>query len=175
MSDKLLLGAIIGVHGIKGEVKVKSFTQIPEDIDQYGLLEDKSGAKKFDLRVIGQSKGVLRVKIKGVDNRNTSENLIGTELYIDRNLLPELEDEDEFYHTDLIGLCVKTKEGEEIGKVLELHNFGAGDLLEVKLTSGKTELLPFTETFVPEIDINNGIIISDDAIQFLKGEKENEG
>ena len=193
--SRICLGAIIGVHGIKGEVKVKSFAQIPEDICRYGALEDKSGTKKFELKVTGQSKGLLRAKVKGIDDRNASECLIGTELYIDRSCLPELE-KDEFYHTDLIGLpvvflslegrgksCPRSEaerscnsgEGGNIGTIVALHNFGAGDMLEIKLNhSGKTEMLPFTAAFVPEVDINNGIIISEAAVDYLQGDKEND-
>lgn len=162
--ERVCLGAIVGVHGIKGEVKVKSFTEIVEDIDQYGPVEDKPGSRKFNIKVTGYSKGILRVKIKGVDDRNASESLIGTELYVSRDVLPELE-EDEFYHADLIGLDVKLlSSGEIIGKVSGVYNFGAGDVLEIKLkASGKLEIIPFTKAYVPDVKIKEGYIIVESA------------
>ena len=172
--DKICVGAIIGVHGIKGEVKLKSFTEVPEAVGKYGTLEDKSG-KKYDLKVVGHSKEVLRAKVKGVDDRNVAETLIGTELWVDRNVLPELEDNNEFYHIDLIGLAVKF-ENKEIGKVAGVYNFGAGDIIEVKLTStGKTEMFPFTNAYFPEVNIKDGyIIITTDMLKFKEEESKDE-
>lgn len=173
MSDesRICLGVITGVHGIKGEVKVKSFTQNPRDIAGYGILEDKSGTKNFDIKVAGNSKELLRVKIKGIDDRNSAEALAGTELYVSKSVLPELKDEDEFYHTDLIGLAAKL-EGEEIGHVSGVYNFGAGDIIEIKINStSKTEMIPFNNTYVPEVNINDGyIIIASIALNFAKDE-----
>ncbi|MDR1026017.1 MAG: ribosome maturation factor RimM [Lactobacillus sp.] len=175
MENKICLGVITGVHGIKGEVKVKSFTEIPEDIDQYGQVESQDGSKKFDIKVVGNSKELLRVKIKGVDDRNAAESLKGTEFYVSRDLLPDL-DEEEFYHTDLIGLNVKSPDGEVIGKVLALYNFGAGDLIEIKFNSdNKVEMIPFTLAYVPEINIKDAIIVSSEALELIKSEKEDEG
>lgn len=158
--ERLCLGAIVGVHGIRGEVKVKSFTDIVEDIDQYGALEDKSGSKKFIIKVTGYSKGILRVKIKGVDDRNTSESLIGTQLFVAKNLLPDLG-EDEFYHADLIGLDVKLKSTNEVaGKILNVYNFGAGDVLEIEnIRSKNSEMIPFNKEYVPVVNVKEGYII----------------
>ena len=114
--DKICLGAIVGVHGIKGEVKVKCFSENEKNLVRYGILSNETGDKNFDLKITGHSKDLLRVKIKGVDDRNTAETLIGTGLYIKRELLPVLA-EDEFYHTDLIGLKAQNKEGEVVGEV----------------------------------------------------------
>lgn len=177
--NRICLGAIVGVHGIRGEVKVKSFTEVAEDIDSYGPVEDKSGTKKFTIKVTGYSKGILRVKIKGVDDRNTSESLIGTEFYVSRDVLPDLEEE-EFYHTDLIDLEVRLHTtGESIGKVSGIYNFGAGDVLEIKLKGGKLEMIPFTKEYVPEIKIKDGYIIVESAqLNFAEDEGEdidNEG
>ncbi len=162
--NRLCLGVIVGVHGIKGEVKVKSFTEIVEDIDQYGPLEDKSGSKKFNIKVTGYSKGILRVKIKGVDDRNLSESLIGTELYVSKSVLPELEEE-EYYHADLLGLEVRLKDTNEIvGKIAGIYNFGAGDVLEIELKlTKKLEVIPFSKAYVPEVKIKDGYIIVETA------------
>ena len=159
-NNRVCLGAIVGVHGIRGEVKVKSFTEIDRDIDRYGEVENEAGSQKFSIKVVGHSKDLLRVKIKGCDDRNTAETLVGTGFYVNRDLLPQLEEE-EFYHTDLIGLDVKEEaSGEVIAHVNALYNFGAGDLIEIKMhKSGALEMLPFTKQYVPVINIKDGFII----------------
>ena len=157
-SEKVCLGAIVGVHGIKGEVKVKSFTAVDRDIDKYGELEDETGSRKFSVKVVGHSKDLLRVKVKGCDDRNTAETLIGTGLYVSRTLLPDLHDE-EFYHTDLIGLEVRDNSANVIGTVNALYNFGAGDIIEIQVKNGGLEMLPFTKQYVPTINIKDGYII----------------
>lgn len=168
--DKICLGAIVGVHGIKGEVKVKCFSENEKNLVRYGILSNETGDKNFDLKITGHSKDLLRVKIKGVDDRNTAETLIGTGLYIKRELLPVLA-EDEFYHTDLIGLKAQNKEGEVVGEVNALYNFGAGDLIEIKLADGSLEVLPFTESFVPVVNIKENFIIVE-MMQFAADEEE---
>ncbi len=173
MQDRICLGTIVGVHGIKGEVKVKSFTEFPEDVAAYGELEDKSGQKKFKLKIVGVSKELLRVKVNDISDRTVAESLIGTELYADRSVLPELEEE-EFYHSDLIGLPVKY-EDEEVGRLAAIHNFGAGDILEIKLNADKKSfLLPFTKKYVPTINIKNGYIIVS-TLEFVDQNAKDEG
>ena len=165
MSDnKICLGAVVGVHGIRGEVKVKSFSDDERNLTRYGDVTDEAGNKKFSLKIVGHSKELLRVKIKGVDDRNTAETLVGTAFYVQRELLPDLTD-DEFYHTDLIGLDVKNSSGEIIGEVNALYNFGAGDIIELKLNNGSLEMLPFTSAYVPTINIKEHHIIVE-MIQF---------
>lgn len=172
--EKICLGAIVGVHGIRGEVKVKSFSDDEKNLVRYGEVCDECGNKTFSLKIVGHSKDLLRVKIKGVDDRTTAETLIGTGFYIKRNSLPELKD-DEFYHTDLIGLNAQNKNGDILGKVNALYNFGAGDILEVRLNDNSLEMVPFTSAFVPEINIKNGYIIVE-MMQFAADEgEENEG
>ena len=166
--EKVCLGAIVGVHGIRGEVKVKSFSDDERHLTRYGALENESGDKTFELKIVGHSKELLRVKIKGVDDRNTAETLIGTGLYVARDVLPKLDDE-EYYHTDLIGLEVHLKNGDVAGVVNAIYNFGAGDLIEIKLTDGQLEMLPFTKQFVPVIDIKNHFIIVE-MIDFAEDE-----
>ena len=172
--DKVCLGAIVGVHGIRGEVKVKSFSSDEKNLTRYGLLSNDKGDKRFELKIVGHSKELLRCKIKGVDDRTTAETLFGTGLYIDRALLPELKDE-EFYHTDLIGLEVKNSSSEVLGQVNALYNFGAGDILEIKMNNGSLEMVPFTKSFVPVINIKDGYIIVE-MMHFVEDEAEgNEG
>lgn len=172
--NRLCLGAVAGVHGIKGEVKVKSFTEVDTDIDQYGPLESKDGSKKFTIKVTGRSKELLRVKIKGIDDRNAAEALIGTALYVNKDVLPELE-EDEYYHTDLIGLKVIEKNSnQEAGKVEGVYNFGAGEILEIKVNAtNKLEMIPFTKQYVPVVNVKEGYIIVESAIMnFAADDKE---
>ena len=159
MADLVCLGKIVAAHGIKGEVKVKSFTSSPKDVCAYGSLSDKEQTRFFELTFQGFSKELLRTKIKGIDTRNDAESLIGTELYIPRNKLPDLE-QDEFYLADLEGLKVlDDKTGEEIGRIVGVFNFGAGDILEIKFDGQKaTEMLPFNNTYVPTVDIKNGFV-----------------
>ena len=158
VEEKICLGAIVGVHAIRGEVKVKSFTEDERNLSKYGRVSNKEGNREFDLRITGHSKELLRVKINGVDDRNTAETLIGTGLYIERSRLPEPAEE-EYYHADLIGLEARNKNGESLGRVNALYNFGAGDLIELKTIDGSLEMLPFTRQYVPVVDIKNGFII----------------
>ncbi len=151
MSEELCLGVILGPHGIKGAVRVKSFTEKPESIVEYGTLHDKRG-NSFELQLEGQSKGALIASIKGMTTRTQAELLKGTELLIKRNLLPSTDD-GEYYHADLLGLNVYNREGKKMGVVKAMHNFGAGDIVEVVITETEnTVLIPFNNNTVPDID-----------------------
>lgn len=169
VEEKICLGAVVGVHGIRGEVKVKAFTEDERSLAKYGVVRNEDGTREFDLKIVGRSKELLRVKIKGVEDRNTAETLIGTGFYIERSRLPEPE-EDEFYHADLIGLEARGADGEKIGTVNALYNFGAGDLIELKTADGSLEMLPFTRQYVPTIDVKNGFIIVE-MMQFAPDEQ----
>lgn len=172
--DKVCLGAIVGVHGIRGEVKVKCFSDDEKNFNSYGVFTDEAENKTFKAKAVGHSKELLRVKIQGVDDRNTAETLVGTGLYVKREKLPQLNEE-EFYHADLIGLDTKNISGEIIGKVNALYNFGAGDLIEIKMADGSLEMLPFNKQYVPTIDIANRFIIVE-MMQFAADEEDgNEG
>lgn len=170
---RVCLGVIVGAHGIRGEVKVRSFTEDANDIGAYGVLTDKSGQKSFSVKVVGRSKDDLRVKIEECDDRNQAEALRGTELFVERCVLPETDDE-EFYQTDLVGLEVKTESGEFLGKVVAFYNFGAGDIVEIKIGQ-KLEMLPFNKDFVPEVCINKGYIIVREPVSAIENGEENEG
>lgn len=152
-NSRILLGRISGAQGLKGEVVVQSFAAEPEDIAAYGPLADAEGQHRFTLSVVRVSdKGVI-ARIEGVADRTAAEKLRGTELWIERSRLPEAVD-GEFYHADLIGLTAVAPDGNPIGVIVAVENFGAGDLLDIRLKgSMKTELVPFTDACVPEIDI----------------------
>lgn len=158
VEEKLCVAVITSAHGVRGDVRIKSFTADPEGLADYGPLTDKSGERTFRIKVLGMAKGLLRAHIKGVDNRNAAEALAGVELYVERSRLPEPE-EDEFYHSDLIGLRAELEDGSEYGTVCALYDFGAGDVIEIALSAGGTVVLPFTKVVVPSVDLEAGIIV----------------
>lgn len=161
MADrKVCIGVIAGAHGVRGQVRVKSFTAEPRDVTAYGPVTDASGARQFDLRITGAARGMMLAKIDGVGDRDAADLLRGTELYVDRERLPE-PDEDEFYYTDLIGLDAVSTGGEALGSVRAMHNFGAGDMIELEDGSGKTEMLPFTAAVVASVDLEGGVVTID--------------
>jgi len=160
----MLLGVIAAPHGVKGLVRIKSFTAEPGDLAVYGPLSDETATRSYDVAVVGTAKGVLICRIAGVDDRDAAEALRGTRLFVDRSVLPALGDPDEFYHADLIGLAVIDGAGQSLGTVKAVQDFGAGDLLEVQLEGGgKTVLLPFSRETVPEIQVQAGRIVVDAA------------
>jgi len=175
-NNLICLGKIVGVHGIRGEVKVKSYTAHDRDIGNYGALTDQNG-KTLHIKVVGHSKDLLRVKVQGVDDRNLAQTLVGTQLFVDRSVLPPTTNNDEFYQADLIHLKVKALSSDEIvGEVAGIYNFGAGDILEIKISStGKLEMIPFNHAYVPTINIEEGyIIVNSVSMQFAPDEKKDE-
>ena len=161
MSGRLLcVGVITGAHGIRGEVKIKTFTEEPDAIAAYGALSTKPGDRTFEITRHRVQKGQVIAALKGVTDRNASEALKGTELYLDRQALPELDDEDEFYHADLIGLEARLEDGSVFGRIVALQDFGAGDVVEIApAEGGSTKLLPFTRDVVPDINVAEGYIV----------------
>ena len=158
VEDRLCVAVIAGAHGIRGDVRIKSFTADPEGLAAYGPLTDKAGAREFRIKIHGPAGGLLRAHIKGVDDRNAAEALAGVELYVERGQLPK-PDEDEFYHSDLIGLRAELEDGSDYGIVHALHDFGAGDVIEIALTAGGTVVLPFTRAVVPSVDLAAGTVV----------------
>jgi 16S rRNA processing protein RimM len=148
-SSRILLGRIAGAHGLKGDVLIHSFAEVPESIAAYGPLSDAAGRKTHTItRARATAKGVV-ARLAGIADRAAAEELKGVELYVARERLPPPA-EDEFYHADLIGLLAVDPEGRPFGRIAAIHNFGAGDLIEIALAgSGKTELVPFSATTVP--------------------------
>ncbi|MEM6439639.1 MAG: ribosome maturation factor RimM [Pseudomonadota bacterium] len=158
--DHVCVGAVAGAFGVRGEVRLKSFCADPEGIAEYGPLIDAAGAS-YDVRLDRPVKGGFAARLSGVRTREEAEALKGTRLYAPRGALPSLPD-DEFYHADLIGLDVVDPAGAALGRVRAVHDFGAGDLLEVVApTLKQPALLPFTREAVPTIDLSAGRIVAD--------------
>lgn len=161
MSDRVCVGAIAGAFGVKGEVRLKSFCAEPKDIASYGALWTEDGAHSYDIKLTRPVKNGFAARLTGVVSKETADELKGTRLYADRNALPSLPD-DEFYHTDLIGLEVVDTGGTALGMVKAVLNHGAGDLLEIQLKGGaQTALLPFTRAVVPTVDLATARIVAD--------------
>ena len=162
-ASRVCLGVIVGVKGLRGEVRVKSFTADPADVDAYGPVETKDG-RKLEVTVTERRADVVIVRIKGVADRNAAEAMKGVELYVDRKALPAAE-EGSYYHADLIGLGVALVSGESLGTVAAVHNFGGGDMIEVTMAGGRSELVPFTDATIASVDLKGGMI----TINPLKG------
>lgn len=161
MSDKICVGAIAGSFGVMGEVRLKSFCTDPEAIASYGPLSTEDGARKFTIKLTRSVAGGLGARISGITTKEEADALRGTSLYVERKKLPSLPD-DEFYHTDLIGLDAYDAGGALIGRVHALHNHGAGDLIEITGAGLKESLLlPFTIAAVPTVDLAAKRIIVD--------------
>jgi 16S rRNA processing protein RimM len=144
-------------HGIRGEVRLTSYTDPAENIARYGVLKDSAGKNLFPVTLTGRTKTQLKARLGKIADRTEAERWTNTKLYISRNALPEPADKDEFYQADLVGLTAKTPEGTIIGTVADLHNFGAGDILAID--TGERELLViFTKDTVPDVDIPAGTI-----------------
>ena len=181
--ERVCLGIIVGTRGLRGEVRIKSFTQDPAAIGAYGALEDKTGERRFALTVVGEAsgrnKGHVIARLKGITDRDAAEALKGTELYIPRAALPEAGDE-EFYHMDLIGLRADLVQGGVLGTVLAVEDYGAGTLLEIETDPGaptrdKYVMVPFTRRAVPEIDVAGGRVTVDPPPGLLEPAKQPDG
>jgi 16S rRNA processing protein RimM len=159
---RICVGQILGAHGVRGLVKLASFTESPEAVAQYGRLTDEAGKRSFTVNLVGAQKGNFLARIDEVADRDAAQALNGTRLFVERGQLPPPA-EDEFYHADLIGLRAERIDGSMLGTVAALHNFGAGDILELVLDSGKRPMIPFDLATVPAIDIARGIIVVDPA------------
>lgn len=158
MHKDVLLGVVIGAQGLKGEVKVKTFTESPETLAAYGPLHD-AGGRAFRVASCRAGKDVSIVAFEGIADRTAAEGLKGTELFVAREALPQTAAQ-EFYHADLVGLRAEDGEGRVLGKVSAIHNFGAGDVIEIAREDGSgTVLLPFTREFAPLVDPGQGRIV----------------
>lgn len=160
--DKRVCVAQIGAaHGLKGEVRLFSFTQDPLAVGKYGALESEDGKRKFEIEDLRPGKDHFIARLRGIADRDAAERLRNVKLYVARDRLPEPDEPDSFYHADLIGMAVVTTAGDGLGELVAIHNFGAGDVLEVRLANGETILLPFTEIAVPRIDLEGRTIVVD--------------
>jgi 16S rRNA processing protein RimM len=156
---RVCVGQIGAPHGVRGEVRLRSFTAEPEAFTAYGPLETEDG-RIMEIESLRPANDHFVAALSGIRDRDAAEKLANVKLYVPRERLPALVETDEFYHADLIGLAVFNKAGEQLGTVLAIHNFGAGDLIEVRLAAGgKTELVPFNEINVPSVDIAAGRIV----------------
>jgi 16S rRNA processing protein RimM len=155
---QVCVARIGAAHGVRGAVKLWTFTEDPLAVTRYGPLATRDGARCFEVTHAREGKGHLVATLKGVTTRNEAERLNGIELYIARDKLPAADD-DEYYHADLIGLAAVTTADEPLGKVIAIHNFGAGDIIEIAPPKGATMLLPFTNAVVPTVDIAGGRVV----------------
>jgi 16S rRNA processing protein RimM len=158
------LGAVIGAHGAKGEVRVRTFTHNPEDLGAYGPLATDDG-RYLSIAALRDGKpGEVIVLFKEIADRTAAEALKGRQLSVPRSALPA-PDQDEFYHADLIGLAVEDEDNAPIGRVRALHNFGAGDVMEIETSSGATEFIPFNSSVVLKVEIPTRIVIAPPAYE----------
>ena len=167
---RILLGRIVGAHGIRGDVLIRTYCETPNGIGAYGALTDESGGLRYEIKVVRETaKGVI-ARVKGVGDRTAAEGMRGTALYVPRSTLPAPE-AGEFYYEDLAGLAVRDPAGARIGTVVGVANFGAGDLVEVRIDGAKrTELVPFADPFVGEIDVGAGWMVVD-MVRVTDGER----
>ncbi|WP_298252682.1 ribosome maturation factor RimM [Bradyrhizobium sp.] len=158
MPEKICVARIGAAHGVRGAVKLWTFTEDPFAVEDYGRLETKDGTRNFEVASAREAKDHMVVTFKGVTTRDEAERLNGVELYVPRERLPATED-DEYYHADLIGLDAVTSADEPLGRVIAIHNFGAGDIIEIAPETGTTILLPFSNAVVPTVDIAGGRVV----------------
>lgn len=169
---RLLMGRIGAAHGIKGEVRIQSFTEEPLALATYGPLTTNKPGLTIEIEQARATTNMLVARLKGVADRTAAEKLNGVELYLERDQLPPPEDDD-FYHADLIGLEARFADGTVVGKVTAVPNFGASDLLEVRDTqSGDTYLYPFTRAVVPEVHLAEGYLVIEVPTEAEPGEEE---
>lgn len=158
------MGEVVGAHGVKGLVRVRSFTEEPEAVAGYGALQDERG-RRLTLEAVGRAKGLVLARVDGVADRTQAEALKGTRLYVERAALPAIAEAEAYYHADLIGLLAENADGEVLGRVTAVHDFGAGDVLEIGPGPGagrraaESLLVPFTRSAVPEIDLPGGRLV----------------
>ena len=155
---RICLGQIGAPHGVRGEVRLRSFTSDPQAIAEYGSLQTEDG-RSVEIKSLRPAKDHFVATLAGIADRDAAERLTNVKLYVPRERLPQLQTGDEFYHADLVGLGAFDCAGKALGTVTAVHNFGAGDLIEVRAEDGKTELIAFNESNVPTVDIGAGRIV----------------
>jgi 16S rRNA processing protein RimM len=154
MTERVIVAKIGAAHGVRGEVKLWPFTQDPMAVADYGPLETKDGARRFEFETVRAAGNHLVARLKGVADRDAAQALTNTELYILRDRLPAIDQDHTYYHSDLVGLDAVSEDGTQIGTIHAVHDFGAGAVLEITpLGSGETLMLPFTEATVPKVDL----------------------
>lgn len=158
MAAPICVARIGAAHGVRGAVKLWTFTEDPLAVRDYGPLTTRDGARQFEVAQVREARDHLVATFKGVASREDAERLNGIELYVAREKLPETHD-DEYYHADLIGLAAVNTADEPLGRVAAIHNFGAGDIIEIAPPQGPTLLLPFTNAVVPTVDLKGGRVV----------------
>lgn len=177
MTDRILIARIGAPHGVKGEVRLFPFGEDPLALKHYALT-DESGKRRFKVLSLRPAKDHFVARIDGIPDRTAAEALTNTDLFVPRDALPPAEDEDTFYHADLMGLRVENEAGVILGKVLAMHDFGAGDVLEyAPADGGKTLLLPFTKAAVPVVDVPGGrlVVVPDAAPEEAPPDEADQG
>jgi 16S rRNA processing protein RimM len=161
--NRVCVGVVTGAHGLRGLIRVKPFTDVPESVASYGTVETEDGSRHLELEVANRAgKGQVAVRVLGVTDRDMAEGLKGQRLYVPRERLP-LTSPDEFYYADLIGLLVKKVSGKILGKVGSVYDFGASDVIGIISESGIESLVPFTKDAVPKIDLEERYISVSDS------------
>ena len=158
MAAPICVARIGAAHGVRGAVKLWTFTEDPLAVQRYGPLSTKDGARQFEVTHAREARDHLVATLKGVTTREEAERLNGLELYVAREKLPATDD-DEYYHADLIGLAAVTTAEAPLGRVIAIHNFGAGNIIEIAPPQGSTLLLPFTNAVVPSVDLAAGRVV----------------
>jgi len=170
MPNLLCVGVIVGAHGVRGAVRIKSFTEQPTDLAAYVPVSDETGTRRHRITILGETKGMVTAKLEGVSDRNAAEALKGVKLWIDRAALPAPEEE-EFYYSDLVGLKAELADGTEVGRVKGLFDFGGGDVIEIVGPNGAL-MLPFTRKAVPVVDVAAGRLVVEPPEEVEAGKPE---
>ena len=170
MAPQVCVARIGAAHGVRGAVKLWTFTEDPLAVQRYGPLTTRDGARQFEIASLRAAKDHLVATFKGIATRDDAEKLNGIELYVPRETLPDTDD-GEYYHADLIGLAAVNAADQPLGRVVAVHNFGAGDIIEIAPPKGATLLLPFTNAVVPTVDIKGGRVVIE-LPQEIEGEEK---
>ena len=175
MRERLCVGIIVGAHGIKGAVRIKSFTAEAADVAAYGPVEDQAGQRRFQLRLQGAvaKGGTVTARLDGVDSRDQAEALKGVRLFLRREALPATA-EDEFYYSDLVGLTAVTVDGRELGRVKGVFDFGGGDVIEIGGPDGAA-MFPFTRAVVPVVDLAAGRLVVEPPAEVIAEDGKPDG
>ena len=171
--DRICVGAIVGAKGVRGEVRIKSFTENPRDVGAYGPVILTDG-RKLGLKITGTVKDLVIGRLEGIDDRDAAEAMKGVQLFVERSQLPP-PDKGSYYHADLIGLAVKLTTGETRGTVSGVLNFGAGDMIEVARPGGETDLVPFSAQTIASVDMVAGVVTVNPLPGLFGEETDEEG
>jgi 16S rRNA processing protein RimM len=154
VTERIRVARIGAAHGVRGEVRLWPFTQDPMAVASYGLLESEDGTRRIEITSLRPGKDFLVARLAGIEDRDAAQALTNLDLFVPRERLPKIEEADTYYHADLIGLAAVTADGKQLGTVTAVHNFGAGDIIEIAPAEGGAPLMvSFTESAVPKVDL----------------------